>query len=239
VEAIHLPLSWPKPEPAMPELPGQVAIPMDRPIRVSLDTPLSTRISKQGEAVTFRVAYSILLGDGLEVPPYTEILGHVSEVKKPASFGKPGVLRVAVDRIRLDPDGGADLRAHVDSAEWKAENRTVADRGRPTNLYNVMLGSAGGAILGGVLGGAKGAAIGAGAGIGTAVLLKMAHRGDDVYIEPGTSFSVVLDQPVYLNGAAVYAAQQKFKQNPRSSPAIEPDSNSGAPQLKRRPPPQD
>jgi hypothetical protein len=238
MEAINGPLGWPKPEPAMPELPAQVAIPMDRPIRVALDTPLSTRISKQGEIVAFRITYSILLGDDLEVPPNTEILGHVTEVKKPASFGKNGVLRVAVDRIRLDPDGGANLKAHVDSAEMKGQSRTVADKRRPTDLYNVMVGSAGGAILGAVIGGAKGAAIGAGTGAGTAVLIKMAHRGDDVYLEPGMLFSVVLDQPVYLSGPAVYAAQQKFKQNPRSSPTIEPDSHDSSPKLKRRPPPQ-
>jgi hypothetical protein len=211
MEAVNTPLSWPKPEPAMPELPAQVAIPMDRPIRVTLDTPLSTRISRQGEIVTFRIAYSILLGDGLEVPPYTEIVGHVVEVKKPASFGKNGVLRVAVDRIRLDPDGGADLKAHVDSAEMRGPGRASTDKRRPTDLYSVMIGSVGGAILGAALGGAKGAAIGAGTGAGTAVLIKMAHRGDDVYLEPGMYFSVVLDQPVYLNGPAVYAAQQKFK----------------------------
>jgi len=238
MEAINTPLGWPTPEPAMPELPAQVAIPMDRPIRVALDTPLSTRISKQGEIVAFRITYSILLGDDLEVPPNTEILGHVTEVKKPASFGKNGVLRVAVDRIRLDPDGGANLKAHVDSAEMKGQSRTVADKRRPTDLYNVMVGSAGGAILGAVIGGAKGAAIGAGTGAGTAVLIKMAHRGDDVYLEPGMLFSVVLDQPVYLSGPAVYAAQQKFKQNPRSSPTIEPDSHDSSPKLKRRPPPQ-
>jgi hypothetical protein len=236
MEATDTPLGWPKPEPPMPELPAQVAIPMDRPIRVSLDTPLSTRISKQGEIVTFRTTYSIQVGDGLELPPRTEIFGHVAEVKKPASFGKNGVLRVAVDRIRLDPDGEADLKAHVDSAEMRGQSRTVADKRHPTDLYSVMVGSVGGAILGAAIGGAKGAAIGAGTGAGTAVLIKMAHRGDDVYIEPGMFFSVVLDQPVYLNGPAVYAAQQKFKNNPRP-PEIEPDSHDGSPKLKRRPPP--
>jgi len=238
MEAVTAPFSWPKPEPAMPELPVQVAIPMERPIRVSLDTPLSTRISRQGEIVTFRTSYSILLGDGLEVPPHTEIFGHVAEVKKPASFGKNGVLRVAVDRIRLDPDGGVELKAHVDSAEMRGQNRTATDKRRPTDLYSVMIGSVGGAIFGAAIGGAKGAAIGAGTGAGTAVLVEMAHRGDDVYLEPGMFFSVVLDQPVYLSGPAVYAAQQKFKRNPRPL-EIEPDSPDGSPKLKRRPPPQD
>lgn len=237
MEAINAPLGWPRAEPPMPELPAQVAIPMDRPIRVALDTPLSTRISKRGEIVTFRTTYSILLDDGLEVPPHTEIFGHVAEVKKPASFGKNGVLRVAVDRIRLDPDGGSDLKAHVDSAESRGQSRTATDKRRPTDLYSVMIDTLGGTILGAAIGGAKGAAIGAGTGAGAALLIKMAHHGDDVYFEPGMFFSVVLDQPVYLSGPAVYAAQQRYKKNP-DSPAIEPDSPDGSPRLKRRPPAQ-
>jgi len=232
VDVIKLPIVWPEPQPSLPELPAQIAIPMDRAIPVVLDTPLSTRISRQGQAVTFRTKYSILLGDSLEVPPETEILGHVVEVQKPGHFAKQGELRVAIDRIHLDPDGGTSLVAHVDSAGMTGQGRRTTEKRHSTDLYSVLLDTAGGTI-----GGAKGAGIGAGAGAAAAVLIMMSHRGQDVYLEPGMPFSVIIEQPAYLSGAAVYAAQEKFRNNRRLSP-VEPDSQDGLPKLKRRPPPQ-
>jgi hypothetical protein len=234
---IMQPLRLPEPGPAVPDLPAQVEIPMDRPLRVSLNTPLSTRISKVGEIVSFLLTYSILLGDGLEVPPNTEIVGRVAQVEKPSSFGKPGVLRVDVDRIRLDPAGGAEVHAHVDSAEAQGHARPASEKHRPTDLYSVTLSSVSNAIVGAALGGATGAAVGAGSGTGSAVLIGMEHRGEDVYLEPGMFFSVILDRPVYLNGADVYAAQEKFKRSPKASRPVEPDPSDGSPRLKRRPPP--
>jgi hypothetical protein len=240
MEAIQLPLGWPIAQPALPELPARVAIPADRPIAVVLDTPLSTRISKKGESVTFRTTNSILLGDGLEVPPDMEIAGHVVEVRKPAHFGKQGVLRVTVDRLNLDTGNGANLEAHVDSRDMKGQGQLTSDNRRSTDLYSVAVDSIAGTLLGAMIGGAKGAGIGAGAGAAAAVLIMMSHRGQDVYLEPGMPFSVVLDQPAYLSGAAIYAAQQNYLKN-RRSPAAEVNSQPGGqpkdvPQLKRRRP---
>lgn len=240
MEAIKLPPGWPVAQPALPELPARVAIPADRPIAVVLDTPLSTRISKKGESVTFRTTYSILLGNGLEVPPDMEIAGHVVEIRKPAHFGKEGVLRVTVDRLNLVTGDGANLEAHLDSRDMKGRGQLTSDNRRSTDLYSVAVDSIAGTLLGAMIGGAKGAGIGAGAGAAAAVLIMMSHRGQDVYLEPGMPFSVVLDQPAYLSGAAIYAAQQNYLKN-RRSPEAEVNSQPGGqakdmPQLKRRRP---
>jgi len=232
-----LPLGWPKPQPSLPDLPAEVAIPAKQHIPVVLDSTLSTVNSKQGQTVTFRTLYSLLLDDGLEVPPETEILGHVVEIQRPAHFGREGELRLAVDRIRLDPDGGANLAAHLASNEMKGPGRFTNDTSHPTDVRPVIIESAGGALLGAAVDGVTGAAIGAGTSAALAVLILKSPRGQDVYLEQGMRFVVILDQPAYLSGAAVYAAQQEFMKNPRPA-ALEPDSrNDGQPQLKRRRPP--
>jgi hypothetical protein len=237
MQAVLSPLGWPEPQPSLPDLPAQVALPVNQRIPVVLDTPLSTINSKQGQIVTFRTLYSLLLDDGLEVPPETRILGHVVEVKKPAHFGQEGELRLAVDRIQLDRDSGANLEAHLDSAEMKGQGRFTNDESHSTDLHPVAIDSAGGALLGAVTGGAAGAGIGAAAGAGVAVLIMRSPRGQDVYLEQGMRFAVILDQPANLSGAAVYAAQQEFMKNPGPS-TLEPDSqNDGLPKLKRRRPP--
>jgi hypothetical protein len=233
MQAASSPLAQKEAQPSMPDLPAQVAIPANQPIPVTLDTALSTVNSKKGQIVTFRTRYSMPLGNGLELPPETQILGHVVEVVRPARFGREGELRLAIDKIRLDPDVSATLAAHLDSDEMKGPGRFTNDAPHSTDLHPVALDSAGGALLGAVSG-ATGAAIGAGTSAALAVLILKSPRGQDVYLEQGMHFAVTLDQLAYLDGAAVYAAQQVFKKLPRPS-APEPGSqNGGQPQLKRR-----
>ncbi len=221
------------------ELPAQVAIPMKKPIPVVLYTPVSTLVSKQGEVVKFRLTYSILLGNGLEIPPDTEILGHIVEVKRSGHFGKQGVIHLAVDRVRLGPGGETNIAAHLDSAGHKGQRQFANDKPPSRDARGAVVDTAGGAVLGAAIGGAKGAGIGAGAGAAAAVLILMSRRGQDLYLPAGTPFTVTLDQPAYLSCAAVQAAQLNFKKNAGPS-TLEPDTpNDGMPRLKRRGSPRD
>ena len=54
--------------------------------------------------------------------------------------------------------------------------------------------------------------MGAGAGLLASLIIMMAQRGPDVYLEPGMPFSVVLDQEVALPGQGVLDAQQTYAQ---------------------------
>jgi hypothetical protein len=230
--------SLPEQQTSVPDLPAQIEIPAKQHIPVELDTTLSTINCKQGQIVKFRTLYSMLLSDGLEVPPGTQILGHVVDVKRPAHFGREGEIRLAVDRIKLNPDGGSNLAAHLDSAEMKGPGRFTTDEPHTSDLHPVVVDAAGGALLGAVVDGAKGAGTGAGTGAAVAVLIMKSPRGQDVYLEQGMRFAVILDQPAYLSGAAVHAAQEEFRKHPQP-PSPEPGTQSaGQPQLKRRTAPQ-
>ncbi len=193
-----------------PSLPASVAIPAGTRIAVVLDTPLSTRIARQGQQVTFRTSEPLRLAEQLEIPPETAISGSVVEVKRPGSFGKAGVLRVKVDRIDLPNSTSRPIVARVDSPDMKGSGRASSDRNRTTDLYSLIMYSAEGTLLGAQIKGGKGAAVGAGAGAMVAVLIMMSRRGSDVYLEPGMPFLVTLDQTVELPGTEVYAAQQSY-----------------------------
>lgn len=223
-------------QPSVADLPARIAIPAGQPIPVALDSTISTINSKRGQIVTFRMLYSMPLGDGLEIPPQTQILGHVVDLQRPAHFSREGELRLAVDEIRLHPDGGATIAAHLDSDEMKGEGRFTNDNPHPADLHPVVIQSAGGAVLGAASAGASGAGIGAGTGAALAVLILKSPRGQDVYLEQGMRFAVILDEPAYVSIAAVRAAQQEFNSRPRPA-SPEPNSQNGSPQLKRRPAP--
>jgi len=193
-----------------PNLPEHVEIPAGTAIAVVLETPLSTRIAKQGQPVTFRTSDVMRLGDQLELPPETAITGTVIEVKKPGSFGKAGVIRVRVDHLDVAGSTTQPLTAHLDSADMRGGGRLTSDNKKSPDLYSLIMYTAQGTLLGAQIKGGKGAAVGAGAGATIALIIAMSRRGQDVYLEPGMPFSVVLDQPVELRGADVFTAQQTY-----------------------------
>jgi hypothetical protein len=252
-----------KPAPPPVAVPNTVVIPEGTRIAVVLDTPISTRISKTGQLVTFRSSESLLVAQGLAIPPDTAFTGKVVEARRPGAFGKTGSLRVKVERIQLLNGAGADLTARLDTQDADKHGRISSDSSRAAQLYNLAIYTAQGTLIGAQIGGGKGAAAGAGAGAAVALLIMMAKHGRDVYLEPGTPFLVILDRPLSLPGQAVLAAQQSAgvaapvatNPPPNEAPAAEgakaptnaqassdvspsdPASDPGRPKLKHRPKP--
>jgi len=204
-----------EPPAAPPALPPSVIIPAGTRIAVVLDTPLSTRIAHQGQQVTFRTSDPLRVHDLLEIPRETAFTGSVVEVKRPGHFGKPGVLRVKVDRINLSTGASAEVAARLDSPDMKGQGRLSSDNNRATDLGSLALYTIEGTLLGAQIKGGKGAAVGAGAGATVALLIMMSRKGSDVYLEPGMPFVVILDRPVALAGTEVYAAQQSYARSRR------------------------
>ncbi len=257
--------SAPSARPARPPVavPNTVVIPAGTRIAVVLDTPLSTRISKTGQLVTFRSSESLLVAQDLAIPPDTAFTGKVVEARRPGGFGRTGSLRVKVERIQLLNGTGADLTARLDTQDADKHGRISSDSSRAAQLYNLAIWTAQGTLIGAQIGGGKGAATGAGAGAAVALLIMMAKHGRDVYLEPGTPFLVILDRPLSLPGQAVLAAQQsagvapvaanpppnqaptaegaKAPTNAQASSDVSPSdpaSDPSRPKLKHRPQPQ-
>ncbi len=199
----------PAPPPAVPRLtaPETVVIPAGTQFAVTLDTPLSTRISKTGQLVNFRTSEALPVVDNLVIPVDTIFAGKVTEAHRPGAFGKSGVLKVIVNHLELSTGASADVIARLDSQDINAQGRLRSDSSRAANLVSLGIWAAQGAIIGSQIKGAKGAGAGAGAGAMVALIIMMSKHGSDVYLEPGTPFLVKLDQPVSLPGKAVLAAQ--------------------------------
>lgn len=203
--------------PLEPPPPEKVVLESGVALSVVLDTPLSTRMTKQGEEVTFLLSEPLDVGDGLELPPDTRIVGTVTEAKRPGLFGRAGKLKVRIEKIELPTGGEARLRAQLQSGDPSAV-RLTADNNRATDLYNLATWGLQGTLVGASIGGGKGAAIGAGAGAAAALIIMASRRGPDLYLEPGMPFIVTLDAPVELNGWDVKNAQKQYEST-HSGPA--------------------
>ena len=235
------PVAVPSPPVQVPE---RVTLPAGTILNVVLETPLSTRIAKQNQPVTFRTVSPIRVFEGIDIPPDTAIHGTVVEAKKPGGFGKAGVIRVKLEQFELTPNAMVPVVARLQSADMDKQGRIRADSVHGTDMVELAQYALTGTLLGARIGGGKGAGIGAGAGALAALLIMMARRGPDVYLEPGMPFVVVLDEPVELPGQEVLDAQASYaKAHPRASAdsagnALDPTMGippNERPVLKRRP----
>lgn len=234
--------AWPAPP--SPPAPEKVTIPKDTSFAVTLDTPLSTRISKAGQLVNFRTTDAFPVYEGLVIPPDTIFSGSVIEARKPGSFGKAGVIRVKVDHIQLANGANAEVTARLESQDLNAQGRLQSDKSGKSKLINLALWAGQGSLLGLELDGAKGAGIGAGAGAAVALIIMMSRRGADIYLEPGTPFAVKLDEPLSLPGRAVQEIQPSTTATDAvvdgngspSAATTDPATDPARPELKHRPP---
>lgn len=228
------------------DLPEVVRLPEGTRVEVILETPMSTRITKTGQAVTFRSVNSIRVDERLAIPPDTAFTGKVLFAKKPGGFGRGGEIRVAVERLELSGGVTVPVVARLESAELDAQGRATGDSRTGANLLELAQWSLTGTLIGSRMG-KKEAGYGAAAGAFAALVLMMSRRGADVYIEPGTPFRVILERPVELPGREVYAAQENYARlHPTTVSDVE-DGNAAAaspadgipdserPKLKRRP----
>ncbi len=191
------------------QLPERVSIPGATTLHVVLDTPLSTRMAKKGQRVEFLTTEAVWLAEGLELPSQARIVGVVTEAKRPGLFGRRGALRVRLSRLELADGAGADIVARLEG-DGVNSGRIGSDSSRGADLYAMATWTLTGTLIGTQAGGGKGAAIGAGAGAAAGLILLMARRGPDVYLEPGMPFTVILDDAVEFRSADLPAADRKF-----------------------------
>ena len=233
--SLQLPPPPPIEEPVTQEIvpPEKVFVPGATSIAVVLDTPMSTRITKKGHEVVFLTSQSVRLEGGIELPPDTRILATVIEAKRPGIFGRPGAMKVRIERIELEGES-TRVVGRLEGVDANA-GKITCDANRTANLYNLATWGLSGTLIGAQAGGGKGALIGAGAGAAAALVLAMSRRGPDLYLEPGTPFAVVIDEALELPGATVHAAQRKWaKENgfAHGEDVVDPER----PVLKKRPP---
>ena len=217
------------------ELPAKVTLAGGTRIAVVLETPLSTRIAKKGQEVTFRATQPIALGEGMELSEQAAFIGTVVEAKRPGAFGRQGALKVELKRIDLPSGSSAAIAARLDSPEMRGKGRISSDKSRSADLINLATWTLVGTALGGRAAGGKGAGYGAASGATIWLIMMMSHRGADVYLEPGMPFTVLLDEAAELPGSAASFSADNQNGPPSSSPSSYPGSDT--PRLKHRPKP--
>jgi outer membrane lipoprotein SlyB len=172
------------------------AVPDGTRIIATLDTPLSTRTSRNGER------FSMTVRSPLELEG-ARIEGVISQVNTRSSPQRPVDMRVNFEAIRLrggrTSEFSAMLRSirtrdgdtiRVDSEGGVREAGTGADE----KIQHGAVGAAIGAVIGALAGGGKGAAVGAVVG-GAGGAILTADGRDALDLEPGTEVTMIATAP--------------------------------------------
>lgn len=196
--------------------PNTLVLPAGTPLRIQLETALSSGDAQPGDTFAGRVAQTVYLRGNVAIPAGSIVEGRVSVVQDRTPLEGESALLLRPDFLSL-PDG----RHFIISAEVTATNAAtgvhVGDEGmvessRKPNVEDARragVAGASGLIAGVVLAGAKGALIGSvmgGAFAGGWWLLTHRHAA----INPGAELDIRLDRALLLSpeNAPVVAAKR-------------------------------
>lgn len=174
--------------PAPAEL-KEVTIPAGTPLRLTLESAISSDNSKPEDPVRAKLSSAIVVDGTAVVPAGAEVTGFVVDAKQSGRVKGRAELSWRFTRLRLEGETH-DIRTPLISR--------IAEATKLQDAEKIGIGAGAGAVVGALTGGKKGAAIGTavGGGAGTGVVL--ATRGEEVRLGAGAAMNTTLTQPVTI-----------------------------------------
>jgi hypothetical protein len=198
------------PVPAPTDL-NRLTIPAGTKVPVVLKHAISTKGTREGDAVYAETTFPVVINDRVIIPPGTYVQGRITHIQRagrlkgraevlmhfttliyPSGYTVvlPGALQNApgVDKTNVK-DGEGTIREDSQKGEKAGK---AAERG--------IEGAEGGALAGALATGSRGGAgIGAGIGGAAGVAIAMLSRGNDVKMDVGTSIEMVIQRDVTVD----------------------------------------
>lgn len=81
---------------------GILTLPSGTPVIVSLDSEISTQNNLLGDSFEVTVVHDVLLGGVVAIPKGTKGRGEITFLTKKGSFGKPGIIGIALREMELN-----------------------------------------------------------------------------------------------------------------------------------------
>jgi hypothetical protein len=164
----------------------EFTVPEGTPLKLTLETPVSSETSNAGDAIEARFTEAVRVDDVEVVPAGSVVRGTVTAAQ---SAGKV--------------KGRASLALHFDAIEVRQERYPMsaglaveAASTKKMDVAKIGIPAAAGAIIGGIIGGGKGAATGAAIGGGGGAAVVLMTEGKPVAFGVGTSMTVTLAKSI-------------------------------------------
>jgi hypothetical protein len=191
--------------------PNRLVIPSGTKVPIVLKHAISTKGSREGDAVYAETTFPVVLNDRVVIPPGTYVQGRITHIQRAGRVkGRAEVLMHFTTLIypsgyTVVMPGALQNAPGVDKADVKDGEGTVREDGQTGEKVGKaaqagLEGATGGAIIGGLSSGSgAGAGIGAGVGGAAGVVIAMLSRGNDVKMDVGTSIEMVIQRDVPLD----------------------------------------
>ena len=191
--------------------PNRLVIPSGTKVPIVLKHAISTKGSREGDAVYAETTFPVVLNDRIVIPPGTYVQGRITHIQRAGRLkGRAEVLMHFTTLIypsgyTVVMPGALQNAPGVDKADVKDDEGTVREDGQTGEKVGKaakagLEGATGGAIIGGLSSGSgTGAGIGAGVGGAAGVVIAMLSRGNDVKMDVGTSIEMVIQRDVPLD----------------------------------------
>jgi hypothetical protein len=184
--------------------PSTVAtLPVGTPVRIKLETALSTDSSAAGDAFSGRVLEDVKLNDRVIFPVGATLQGQVVRVSEPHRIkGKP-MIQLLPQSVVLPNGQKYSINAVVVDTN-RINGTSVDDEGRikgqghtDRDVMEVAAGTGVGAIVGGIAAGGKGSLIGAGVGAGATVIHWLTKK-NSTSLPAGSEIIFELSRPMVI-----------------------------------------
>jgi type IV secretion system protein VirB10 len=186
---------------------NQVVIPAGTRVPLSLKYAISTKGTREGDAVYAETTFPIAINDRVLVPAGTYVQGRISHIQRGGHIkGRAEVLMHFTSLIypsgyTVMLPGSIENSAGVDRTTVKDKEGTIQKDSEAGHKAGTVASAAGtGAIIGGLSNGVKGGLIGAGAGGAVGMAIASLSRGKDIQMMAGTTFEMVIERDVALDG---------------------------------------
>lgn len=185
-----------------------VTVPEGQTIPALTTTPLSSSSAYLGQVYTIALAHDFFYNGSMIAPAGSSVVGNVVEVVHARRGSLNGRLCIRFSQI-VTPSG---QQIPISAVIKTSDNTGVLLGGTKMDVAkeytkDLAVGSAAGALSGVVFGALAGGNIGRGAALGTAVgagsgvVKSVWDKGSDVEIPAGSSFDIVLTQPITTSPA--------------------------------------
>jgi len=213
LSAQNAPQSTPATQPATgtaPAAPAQLQIPAGTKVPVALKHAISTRGSREGDAVYAETTFPVVANGRVLIPSGTYVQGRISHIQRAGRIkGRAEVLMHFTTLIYpsgytvLLP-GSVENAPGIDKTKVKDNEGTIQGDGQTAQKVGEIAGAgATGAVIGGAAEGGKGALIGAGVGGAVGTAIGLLTRGNDVKLDVGTTVEMVIQRDVPLDPSRV------------------------------------
>ena len=180
-----------EPEPEAPPQPQwvDVTIPQGTPIRIQLEDGVSSQSAMVGQAVTGRLAQSVIADGRVALPRGAVVHGEVTAAKALKKIGGQASLAIAFRTVEIE-DHTVPIAAAFErtgKSETGKDAATIAGGAIIGTILGNQSSSSRGKLVGGLLGAAAGSAVAAGT------------KGEKVELPAGTELELHLAEPVQVS----------------------------------------